>query len=67
MLKEIRTKRNKLIGVFNEQTRILCIKDRNKETSIEVPLCGLRLQFTLGDGKVEDVYIPPKTNKPIVA
>ena len=56
---EIRTKRGKLVGVLDEENRIFCIKDRSKETVIEVPPNGLRIRFTPGDGAVEEVFIPP--------
>ena len=62
---EIRTPRGKLVGVFNETTGLFCVKDRNKELLIEIPSSGLRLTFMLGDGKVEEVYIPPRMDKPI--
>jgi hypothetical protein len=64
---EIRTKRGKLIGVFDENKELFCIKDRNKEMVIKIPSCGLRLQFTPGDGKYEEVYIPSKVDKPMMA
>ena len=61
--KEIRTQRGKLVGVFYPTTSILCIKDRKKETLIAVPLCGLILQFTPGDGIIEEIHIQPNSNK----
>jgi len=60
---EIRTERGKLVGVLDEQTNIFCIKDRNKEILIEVPPEGLKLHFTPGDGKIEEVHIPPSNEK----
>jgi len=56
---EIRTERERLIGMLDERTNTFIIKDRRKETRIEVPPCGLRISFTSGDGRLEEVYIPP--------
>ncbi|GHU76778.1 hypothetical protein FACS1894188_09820 [Clostridia bacterium] len=61
MLKDIRTPRGKLVGKLDERTGTLSIKDGSKITLIEIPPSGLRLQFTLGDGVPEEVYIPPIT------
>jgi hypothetical protein len=66
MSKEIRTKRGKLVGKLNETADVLSIKDGGKVTQIEIPPCGLRLEFTSGDGVTEAVYIPP-TNRPPAA
>ena len=67
MIQEIRTKRGKLVGRFNEQTRILSIKDGNKVTEIEIPTSGLKLSYTPGDGIVEEIVILPQKDKPHVA
>ena len=64
---EIRTERGKLVGILDERTGIFCIKDRNKETFIEIPPEGLRLRFTPGDGKTEEVFIPFVKDKPDAA
>ena len=65
--KEIRTERGKLIGKFDERTSVFSIKDGNKITQIAIPPDGLKLSFTPGDGITEDVYIPPREDKPDVA
>ena len=57
--KDIRTERGKLVGKLEEQTGIFSIKDGVKLTLIEVPLQGLHLKFTPGDGVMEEVYISP--------
>jgi hypothetical protein len=64
---EVRTKRGKLVGIVNEHSGVLCIKDRSRETFIEIPPQGLKLRYTPGDGKIEEVYIPSRVGKPTVA
>ena len=64
---EIRTERGKMVGTLDVRTGIFCIKDRNKETFIEVPPSGLKIWFTPGDGKTEEVFIPFVKDKPQTA
>jgi len=64
---EIRTQRGRLVGIFDEKTRVFCVKDRNKEMRIKIPLDGLQLQYAPGDGSIEEVYIPSTKDKSIVA
>ena len=63
---EIRTQRGKLVGIFDESAGFFCIKDRNKKVFIEVPEDGLRIKFTPGEGKLEEIYIPSRVDKPVI-
>ena len=58
MTKDIRTPRGKLVGKLDERVSILCIKEGNKVTQIEIPPSGLKLSYSPGDGVTEEIYIP---------
>jgi hypothetical protein len=58
MLSDIRTKRDRLVGKYDEPTGTFSIKDGGKLTRIEVPPGGLRLWYTSSDGVTEEVRIP---------
>jgi hypothetical protein len=57
-MKEIRTKRNKLVGKLDERASIFSIKDGGKLTLIEMPPQGLRIWHTSNDGVTEEILIP---------
>lgn len=58
-MSEVRTPNGKLVGVVDERTGTLHIKDGKKTTVIEIPSSGLRIRFASGSGAPEAVYIPP--------
>lgn len=56
---DVRTPKGKLVGKLDEQTGFLQIKDGIKTTLIEIPVTGLKISFSSGNGTTEKVYIPP--------
>ena len=60
-MKPIRTeKTEKLYGMLDENSYILYIKDGKNTRSIQVPPCGLTLQYIAGDCEPETIVIPPQ-------
>jgi hypothetical protein len=57
MQKEIRTPRGKLVGMLDERTSILTIRDGKKSTRFKISPSGITLSHTFSDGVTEDVYI----------
>jgi len=61
MVRDVRTKRGKLVGKHDDQKKTFNIKDGSKVTLIKIPSCGLQIYFTTGDGITEAVHIPMET------
>jgi hypothetical protein len=64
-MSEVRTAKGKLVGVVDERTGTLHIRDGKKTTVIEIPATGLNLMFSTSNGKYEQVYILPPGNAQI--
>jgi len=60
MIRDIRTKRGKLVGKFDIKANTFNIKNGSKNTKINIPINGLNISYTSGDGVIEEVCIPPE-------
>jgi hypothetical protein len=58
-MREVRTEKGKLVGKLDERTGKLHIKNGRKITVFDIPATGLRIYFSAGIGRFEEVFIPP--------
>ena len=56
----VRTDKGKMYGTLDTATYKLHIKDGANTRVIQVPECGLQLEYIAGDNPPETICIPPK-------
>ena len=59
---KIITPSGKLFGILNVLTYILTIKDGKNKRRIDISPDGCTLWYTSGNGRTEEVTIPPKSD-----